>query len=416
MNIFNYRKKSKQKERSDSFKQVMSEFNRSLSLFVDKEQLRANIISKLKKIISVEDIYIFLLNAEQNKFVAEKDTLPIGNFSFLTNCKLAFWLNINETYLNLKDNKEVFDFLTPPEQEILSSLKIEIVYPMRVMNQTKGFVLLPGKRDKTSYNQDEIELLSNLLDQASFALENASLIRQQKERLKKMYRADRLAMMGQLAAGAAHEIRNPLTSIRSTIQYLKKDIEDSDKKELANGLIEEVDRINDIIQGLLSFAKPSSLQLENVDLNTLLDQSVRFITNTASKKQVKVNCKFAAEEVKIYADPGQLKQVFLNILMNAIQAIDNGGEINIDVDSRASSNLLSVGNAEQTITFRDNGKGIPRESLEKIFDPFFTTKQDGTGLGLSISYSIINCHGGDINIESTPGSGTSVIIKLPITN
>jgi len=394
----------------------MSEFNRSLSLFVDKEQLRANIISKLKKIISVEDIYIFLLNAEQNKFVAEKDTLPIGNFSFLTTCKLAFWLNINETYLDLKDNKEVFYFLTPPEQEILSSLKIEIVYPMRVMNQTKGFVLLPGKWDKTSYNQDEIELLSNLLDQASFALENASLIRQQKERLKKMYRADRLAMMGQLAAGAAHEIRNPLTSIRSTIQYLKKDIEDSDKKEMANGLIEEVDRINDIIQGLLSFAKPSSLQLENVDLNTLLDQSVRFITNTASKKQVKVNCKFAAEEVKIYADPGQLKQVFLNILMNAIQAIDNGGEINIDVDSRASSNLLSVGNAEQTITFRDNGKGIPRESLEKIFDPFFTTKQDGTGLGLSISYSIINCHGGDINIESTPGNGTSVIIKLPITN
>ncbi|MBI9064222.1 MAG: hypothetical protein JEZ14_19715 [Marinilabiliaceae bacterium] len=185
---------------------------------------------------------------------------------------------------------------------------------------------------------------------------------------------------------------------------------------MANGLIEEVDRINDIIQGLLSFAKPSSLQLENVDLNTLLDQSVRFITNTASKKQVKVNCKFAAEEVKIYADPGQLKQVFLNILMNAIHAIDNGGEINIDVDSRASSNLLSVGNAEQTITFRDNGKGIPKESLEKIFDPFFTTKQDGTGLGLSISYSIINCHGGDINIESTPGNGTSVMIKLPITN
>lgn len=417
MKLFNLLKKRDKQEGLIGFKQVMSEFNRSLSLFVDKDQLRANVIAKIKEIISVDDVYIFLVNPEQNRFSMENGQSGTSSFSFQAGDKLIFWLNVNETCLNIRQQPEVFQFLSKEEQQFLTSLNIELIYPLRVMNQTRGFVLLPVKNGHESYSHEETELLGNLLDQASFALENASLYKEQKDRLKKMYRTDRLAMMGQLAAGAAHEIRNPLTSIRSTIQYLKKDIQDQEKREMAEGLIMEVDRINEIIQGLLSFAKPSELELEMINLNELLEQSVKLITNTAAKKQIEINCRFLPEKTRIHADPGQLKQVFLNILINAIQAIENKGEIDIELVNNTSSSIYSSGRtAGASIIFKDNGKGIPPENQEKIFDPFFTTKQDGTGLGLSISYGIINKHGGDISIESTLGKGTKVIVKLPLKN
>lgn len=262
-------------------------------------------------------------------------------------------------------------------------------------------------------------MLSTLLGQVSLAFENAYLYQQQKARLKKMYRADRLATLGQLAAGAAHEIRNPLTSIRSTIQYLKKEIKDETKKELVAGLLEEVDRINEIIEGLLSFSKPTRPEKEQVDFNSLLEQTIALVATAAKKQKIDIDYKFSAIEKQLDADPSQLKQVFLNIMMNAMQAMDDGGKLQISVASIKSETLFSAkSQAKFLITFEDNGAGIPKENLEHVFDPFFTTKKDGTGLGLSISYGIIQQHGGEIEIYSSTeidNHGTKVVITLPMS-
>ena len=231
-----------------------------------------------------------------------------------------------------------------------------------------------------------------------------------------MYHADKMSIMGQLAAGAAHEIRNPLTSIRSTIQYLQRDINDPEKKQMANNLIGEVDRINNIIQGLLSFSKPVKPQTEMTDLDHIIGQTLQLISNTAGKKNIQINYSLNTKKSRIEADSGQLKQVFLNILINAIQAINDHGEINISVeDGESTSAILHAINEEVYVIIADNGKGIDSEDIDKIFDPFYTTKDDGTGLGLSISYGIINRHGGDIKIKSKAGIGTTVIISLPTT-
>jgi two-component system, NtrC family, sensor kinase len=288
---------------------------------------------------------------------------------------------------------------------------------LKVMNRLTGLVFLGQKTNGKDYKNDEIELLKILLDQSAIAFENASLYQNQKDRLKKMYRADRLAMMGQLAAGAAHEIRNPLTSIRSTIQYVQKDIKDPVKAKMTSELLSEVDRINEIIQGLLSFSNPDKLNQEQVDLQQLITQSVLLITNTAKKKNCKVKLDYNTDKKELFADPSQLKQVFLNILMNAIQAITDEGKITIHIDwNERIEKGFDKPIVEFIISIIDTGTGISAENLEKIFDPFFTTKEDGTGLGLSISYGIIIQHGGDIAIESEVGKGTKVVVKLPVRN
>jgi signal transduction histidine kinase len=256
--------------------------------------------------------------------------------------------------------------------------------------------------------KENIDLISITIDQAAMAFENALLYEQQKDRLKKMYRADQLSVLGQLAAGAAHEIRNPLTIIRSTIQFLKDEVQN---KEMVSELIEEVDRINTIIQGLLNFAKPAELNVETISLETIITQSISLARTTAKNK---IDIKFISncKNSDIRADASQLKQVFLNLFLNSIDAVsdkDNGFiDIILDIHNQNEKGVNFL-----IVKIKDNGYGIPAENIEKLFIPFFTTKTNGTGLGLSICYGIINRHGGEIEIHSKENLGTTINIKLP---
>ncbi len=333
---------------------------------------------------------------------------------------LLRWFSVNETYLHISENPAVFSYFDEREQSILKEIHCELIFPLLVMNHVNGLICLGLKSDGETFSATEIELLNTLMGQTSFAFENAYLYSQQKTRLKKMYRADRLATIGQLAAGAAHEIRNPLTSIRSTIQYLQKDLKDTNKSTLVGDLLEEVDRINEIIEGLLSFSKPIIQQTEQVNLELLLEQTLNLVRTTAKKKNINITFTFNAFEKTLKADPSQLKQVFLNIMMNAMQAMNNCGVFRISVDLKKTEGFVSKFHNSFYIVFKDSGEGIPPEHLEHIFDPFFTTKKEGTGLGLSISYGIIQQHGGDIEVESHTKNerpddfGTTVSITLPI--
>lgn len=407
------------------FKQALTEFSRSLTLIVDLEQLKDNIISKIREIIKVEHIFIYLINPDLNRFQLAKtrgfEIKSGDDFYFLPEDPLIRWFGVNETHLIVSDQPQIFSFFNSHEQEIINKTNIDFIFPLIAMNRVTGLVCLGHKSSGVKFSREEIELLTTLLGQVSLAFENAYLYQQQKARLKKMYRADRLATLGQLAAGAAHEIRNPLTSIRSTIQYLKKEIKDDTKKQLVAGLLEEVDRINEIIEGLLSFSKPTQPEKEQVDLKLLIEQTLTLVATTAKKSKIDLDFNFNANENFLKADPAQLKQVFLNILMNALQAMEGGGQMEITVEStRQFQSMSAKPKASFYITFKDTGDGIPAKNLDRIFDPFFTTKKDGTGLGLSISYGIIQQHGGDIEIESvtkeenSQAHGTKVTIMLPI--
>jgi signal transduction histidine kinase len=250
--------------------------------------------------------------------------------------------------------------------------------------------------------------------QASLAVENAVMTQFQEERLKKLFHADKLATVGELAAGAAHEIRNPLTSIRSTVQFLKKDLP-AEKHGYVDGVIEEVDRIDGIIKGLLSLSKSSELQLSRVDLREALQQTLLLLDPEMKRNGVAVKQEITIVDPTVEADQAQVKQVFLNVLLNSIQAMPQGGAITVHMadrpDGKREESLDSV-----RVTLSDTGPGIPEEAMRRVFDPFYTTKENGTGLGLSITYGIVQGHGGEIDIVSKtdPSShGTSVTIRMP---
>ena len=408
-----------------AFKEKFGEFTKSLTLIVDIEQLKDNVISNLREIVHIEPILIFLLDQDLNRFqIAESRGLEAKDkheMYFAADGPLVRWFTVNETHLFLPENPSVISYFSEQEQEFLKKMQTTLIFPLLAMNRVTGLVCLGEKIDSKTITAGEIELLVSLIGQAAFAFENAYLYQQQKTRLRKMYRADRLATIGQLAAGAAHEIRNPLTSIRSTIQYLEKSLADDSQKELVGDLIEEVDRINGIIEGMLSFSRPSTPVTEKVDLKALIEQILHLVATTADKQKIGITHDFLSESTMLDADASQLKQVFLNIIMNAIQAMEDGGELRISVEHSPATQHQSLKKGSFRIQFRDTGAGIPAEDLEHIFDPFFTTKHDGTGLGLSISYGIIRQHDGDIEVDSVTGEndrdqhGTVVTIQLPET-
>jgi len=422
--FFGRDKKKIFKKKNIYYSQAFGEFSRSLMLIADIEQLKTNVIAKIQEIVDVDTTLIFLFNSDINRFqLTEARGINIENKSkyyFYPENPLIRWFVTNERHLIIPDNPQIFLYFNGHERNILEESGTHFIFPLISMNRITGLVCLGEKVTGDKIYKDETELLNILMSQAALAFENAYLYKEQKNRLRKMYRTDKLATLGQLAAGAAHEIRNPLTSIRSTIQYLNKSLKEKNKKALVNDMIEEVDRINEIIEGLLSFSKPSKLEVEEVDLEQLLNQTINLVATSAKKQKTEIILNFNSSKKYLTADPSQIKQVFLNILMNSIQAMNEKGKIEIEVNLIKEENLFF--NKRQNkfiITFKDNGIGIPAERLEHIFDPFFTTKKDGTGLGLSISYGIVHQHNGEIEIDSKSidknpdDHGTKVTVILP---
>ena len=225
-----------------------------------------------------------------------------------------------------------------------------------------------------------------------------------------LMQTERLAAVGQLAAGAAHEINNPLAIIYARAQLLQFKEKDEKKRKELEQMTEQIERISSILTNLMGFARPAPPKLKDVSLNELIERSVVLIEAGCRKNNIEITRNYDRNLPKIKADPKQLEQVFLNLLINAQHAMEkDGGVLTI-------STTLAEDKRHVVTEVNDTGVGIPKENLHKIFDPFFTTKEDGkgTGLGMSTSYGIVNNHYGAIQVKSKVGEGTSVYVELPV--
>jgi two-component system sensor histidine kinase HydH len=220
----------------------------------------------------------------------------------------------------------------------------------------------------------------------------------------------RLASLGRLAAGVAHEIRNPLSSIKGFATYFKERYRDNpDDQKTSEIMIQEVDRLNRVITQLLEFARPPVIQKKRASLQNLIQHSLKMIERQASAKQIQVLSHLPPEIKEVDLDPDGINQVFLNLYLNAVEAMDPGGTLSVSLS-------VDEGSAWVKIMVSDTGSGISKEDLEHIFDPYFTTKQTGTGLGLAIVHKIVEAHGGEVRAESEIGRGTTVSVLLPATD
>jgi two-component system NtrC family sensor kinase len=384
---------------------------------VDLESLSSNLVRTVGRALGIEKASLFLLEEAKGLF----------------NLKASIGVAINSQFFLLRDDPllqslaRVQQGIVREELEMaddnlnlmatarrMEEIEAEISIPIISKEKLIGALNLGYKPGKEIYSNEDLELLSTLANQAAVAIENARLYQNLKQSQDTLRRADRLSSLGLLTAGLAHEIRNPLVAIRTFTQLLPERYEDA---EFRNGFqslaLKEVDRICGLITDLLSFARPSKPNVAQEDMNNVIEGIARILDTQAKEKSVELVRYFAPNLPKVWIDREQMKQVFMNLIFNGIQAMNDGGTITI------STRIFSPDATEQSPSFvqvevRDTGVGIPNENLEHIFDPFFTSKDEGSGLGLSISHQIVQEHGGYVTVESKVGKGTSFLVNIPI--
>jgi signal transduction histidine kinase len=293
----------------------------------------------------------------------------------------------------------------------LAARQVEVCAPLIAQERLIGFLLLGEKRSREIFSVEDLQLLFTMATGVAVALENARLYEELRNSQIMLARTDRLAAVGTLAAGIAHEIRNPLVAVQTFVQLLPEQIDDLEFRttflELTNS---ELARVSTLINDLMTFARPSPALLDEADLNELAAQVVRLLAGQAKKREVTLTARLAPEDLRCVVDQGQIKQIFMNLLMNALQATPAGGAVTIST----SAVRETEGEGYCLIEVHDTGSGISPEQKEQIFDPFFTTKDSGVGLGLFITHQIIKEHGGSIDVESEVGQGTRFLIRLPM--
>jgi two-component system, sporulation sensor kinase E len=230
---------------------------------------------------------------------------------------------------------------------------------------------------------------------------DVTTLRETEERLR---RTEKLSIVGELSASVAHEIRNPLTSLKGFVQLLQ--MEDVKHQYYYQIMLDELNRINHIVGELLLLAKPQILKYTNADLQKLLKDVISLLSTEASLYNVQIESFLPDNDILIECEPNQLKQLFINLIKNSIEASQKGGTVSIVLEQAEENNVI--------ITIKDNGCGISKERLEKIGEPFYSSKEKGTGLGLTVSFKIVQSHKGTIRYDSQKNQGTSVHITLPV--
>ncbi len=270
-----------------------------------------------------------------------------------------------------------------------------------------GFLAVRDDRLRDAVSREEVQLLAGLATQVAVTVENSQLYQQMEEK-------DRLAALGEMAAGLAHEIRNPLGSIKASAQYLSETSDQPEGRgEFLDIIVDEVDRLNRVVSSFLDYARPAHTDPEPLDVNSAVQLTLQFLRPECDSADVGLHVTMDPDLPKVRIDIEHLRQVLLNLVQNAVQAMTSGGDIY--VETRIQDRFRIGGGARPWVhlSVRDTGPGIAPGLLANLFVPFVTTKQQGTGLGLAISQRIVSETGGRIDVRSRQGVGTTFVVLLP---
>lgn len=296
-----------------------------------------------------------------------------------------------------------------PQEAWDEGIRMMLDIPLTAVDQTVGLLRI-YLAEKREFTEDELSFLISIGEQCACAINKARLIENQKAKYDHLaIQTEKMSALGRMAAGIAHEINNPLAGILLFSTNLSKKVAaEGPLKEGLDVIIRETVRCKTIIQELLEFARDREPQKEIANLNTILEKALKILENEFRLHHIRIE-KYLFEDMKETAlDENQIEQVFVNLLLNAVQAIEEQGLIT--VKSRMGKDLKMA-----LVEIADSGNGIPAENIEKIFEPFFSTKPKGTGLGLAVSYAIVKNHGGDISAFSDPGEGARFVLEFPIS-
>lgn len=353
------------------------------------------------------DHMIDQINASTEKLIEmtkfNEDILKNIDIGIMTTDNNGQLLTINKSGEEiLKHYKEI---------PIAAELEKLMIQTIREKNNISSMITLDNPTGKTIYIDVSTSLIKKEDGDFYAAICSFNDITERKVLEKNFIRMDRLASVGQFAAGLAHEIRNPLTGIKTGIQVIKNrelNRNEEANAELMDGLTYEIDRINNLVTDLLDFSKPKQTMMEKENIADIIKKTLDLAKEGIVKKEITVTIEDDSRNHFVFVDKGHAEQIFLNIITNAIEAMGEKGSLLITIDPLVEEGLPWI-----RITVTDDGIGIEKEQMERIFDPFFTTKMRGTGLGLVVVNKLIEENNGRISIESQINKGTKIAILLP---
>jgi len=298
--------------------------------------------------------------------------------------------------------------------EKLQLLEAELIVPLLAKGSLLGILFLPKRMTGLPYHENDLEFISILMNQLSVAIVNAELYENERRALlelrsaqQRLIESERLAALGRLSASIAHEVNNPLGIIKNFLVILAKLADGNNEMNKNVSIIsEEVERIARIVRQLLDFYRPAIEMPQKLNLIENLNSTLELIENKFESANIKISRDYESGQLCVIGSTERLRQVFLNLFLNARDAMPDGGILTIKTSTKGEMAVID---------FSDSGQGIPEKDLPKIFEPFYTTKKNsGTGLGLAVCYGIINSHHGVITASNNPNSGATFTIKLPL--
>ena len=366
---------------------------------VNFTKLLEYVVESVKKATAIKSTNLLLFKTERVQIIGDKKYEPITQLNIQH--IIRFFANGEFIVLN---RHEVKDVSIINEMRLLDAV---FVFPIFVNRKLTGILSLGRARRGLPIASDNLDQLMIIANEIGSAVEKSKIIDEKLQLERKMYENEKLSSLGRLSTSVAHEVKNPLSSIKAIVQVMREDLKKSDplQEDLAI-IVGEIDRLTKVVNQLLQFAKPSSEVKAHVRIGDVINSTLVVLNHEAKQNNIIAHCQIPNDLPSIAADEAALKEIFFNLLHNAIQAMPDGGKINIHAHYQPGKQMIEV-------TISDTGPGIPPESVHKIFEPFYTTKQTGTGLGLSIVKMKLEDMDAAIHVESN-GNGASFVINFPL--
>jgi len=386
------------------FRTKLSEFSRTLTELVDLEEVARTTVHFITEALHVDSVAFFFLKNEVEEYGPIFGTLLHDKMEYSSHHLLVKQVESNGRAVELEHLREGEGEV----EEIVDSIERGwvAVTPIFLRERLVGFILLGRKRSGKDYTVEELELLEAFSNQTALAISRALIYRDISLKDRQIMQAEKMAAIGELAAGIAHEIRNPLGIITGSAETVRKHEDQKIREEMTKYILEESQRINGLISTFLDFARPKDPKLVSCDLREVLEKTLLLLSPQAKTLGVEIKKEIPQKLLQVSIDPDQMRQAFTNLGVNALEAMPQGGVLKVTVLDNAKDKAL--------VRFSDTGRGISKEVAAKVFDPFFTTKEGGTGLGLSIAHRLVTQHGGEIRVEGEEGKGSTFTITLPL--
>lgn len=386
------------------FRLKFFEFTRTLLNILDLQTLSRATVEFISQALVVNKVGIWTLDVEADSYRMTSQTGFLEERPFAEESPFIAYLKKSQRAVELEYIKNYYPLQADVKEMMIEH--IALVIPFQWEEGLLGFLLVGDKRNGKNFTIMEIEALEALAPAMAMAISRALLYQNLKRKDLQMMQSEKLAALGEMAASFVHGIRNPLGIISGSAETLKKKIPEPVQSEMIQFIREESERINRMLTNFLEFAKPKPPTFQEVNLKDILRRTVDLSSIPARERGVQVVQEYPQDKVSLFLDPEQIHEAFVNLELNALEAMPAGGTLRITLTQKENKDVI--------IRVSDTGVGIPAGRESKIFDPFFTTKEQGTGLGLTIVHTVVKNHGGTISVANNDGGGATFTISLPV--